>query len=672
MSIFYKLISFGKIKIDDQFDLQKDALKVELELDAFLNSSMYKKFVKILGWTLGSAALYLREPNWTPSKPVLKNILDYDNPFIYKRENTDSTKRTIVNVLKFIFRLLLYLYMIIFIIQLLSISYIQFKYDKISNQLKPLVRLNGTQNKKCALENDLYFKNKLDETNFELMKAYMNWLHFLGSPAPLVRNLNASTWAAIGTTIFLLTFASAMLLFTSGIRIDSIYSILNLREDRARIRRELVNIVMDLVASFERYEIYLLERAKKSPLSDENYLIPTIFEPKHKFNFGYGFNGGSKSKGRINLKYAINTSGSSLFINTLLDFKLPDIVEQASTRITWYVELTKFIFNLFFTTTIELVISFMILLSCLASAELFERSKLRLDQIECRRWNIHGVPIKSNNDLVELSSNSDIQAYLNYDGSNIAFYKLAFFIESKYYLSNAIILNIFGIITATVWGSMILGIYCGTYIHGFIEKFLWLTRIKEQIEECIRSIEVHKNITNTKTSDQGIVLSQKRVMKALVITYINFELFRRQQVHYKEYTNFFIRMWLLLMIQTIFVCYYSGATISDGYMTTLLLMETYVMGICNFYLISAAYRENHFQRLMKLVARLSTRLSEIDHDHWYIGHLWRHQILDDYDVKRHFSQTFLGVFISYNHILTINGYIGLTWLITTMAKSAHG
>lgn len=396
--------------------------------------------------------------------------------------------------------------------------------------------------------------------------------------------------------------------------------------------------------------------------------------------------------------YQISSKTNNIYRSILHDVNLVDFVRPANLGTKFHKSVIDF--NYIF---LKLAISFtvmivLVMLTILIIMEINERVKHRLIIIECLKWRHSAIPsVDYHLKLPSITFSGDEKVFSNYNGTLSSFIDM-FSIELKYYFDRRNIFLLLEMFVLLVPTTFIVGFYFIIYGQTFTNKQVWVNQIQKQVKYCIRLLKLRKSIllsremrkltseistneqvracylfgyryigtittTTSDTTDDYLDSHDYKLIKALTITYLNFELFRRQQKSYQKLVNFLLFQMSILIGETLAFCYAIGTIIENCYISFLLILATYMFMFINFYLISGAMRMSQMERLIKNIVELLAGATSNSMQLLHILDLWRRQLLDERGARQTFSSKFFGICISYDKILTLNGYLVALWFV---------
>lgn len=572
----------------------------------------------------------------------LRNFIRIRNPFRIELKELKSIRAILLD---FIFPIISYLFYVYLAIKYTTMAVLQSDYDSLADKINPKLRDNSSRTEICCLKKDIYMTDQDKEvlTRLELIRSR---LEALNDPLISCKTPATAFFGILGTAPSLLFFTFFVSLIIRERRVDVLSFYVNPFGEITRIKKELTGIIFRTSESI-RFYYY------------------RTFEPI------------SMSK--------------SIGIKPHVD--LIEMVKPANLTSKWHTILIRL------ETYISMVVIFaaaspaylLIILTFLF--ELSQRVQQRLNSFECLKWNSEGVLIKETIKLSPLNSREDLQAYLTYDGTTKQYAYLMVVIELKYYLSTGIAVSLLEMGMASAL-AVIISTFCYyIYVRSFLNRTVWLNQIQEQVNWSTN--QIHQFRTNSEASNwdrnlayenidsnpfyissdkilmkyqttRGYSGDQRAVttIKALLVTYLNYELYRRQQQEYLKLVSVLVFQMLSLTAIICVFSYFVGTKSSNNFTSMFyLIMPTYLMILLDIQLFMGAIITGRNSSLTKSILSM---LAAATLNKWQILDvidIWRRQLLDNEGTKKNFAIKLLNIHLSYETILTFDGYLVALWFI---------
>lgn len=516
------------------------------------------------------------------------------------------------------------------------IAYVQFEHDTLLSRWNPQFKVNATKTEHCVLKNDIYFK----ETNSKVRLDELNErLEALGSPLINVPGVITAIFCTIGIVPVIYYIVGVMFVYSYDARVDVLNIIFNHRAERKRIRAELIIIIKKIIESAKKD--YKLNCSRGYYDHKPGYIV------SRRDRFG-SIDRDYKSDFQKQAISHLSVPLKENLINYVRPANLTSVSFKRLLKLDQYFLIAAIAVGLLPNTLIALSIN------CI---ELYFRVNHRRTQLECLKWHPDGVPI---NDYVRLNplDPRGIQAYQNYDGSISYFIYLATIIEINLTPSNAII-SVGFYLSAT--GFILLStFYYDLYLRAYYDKIVWINQLKEQIEYCIKALKIHKLLSCTIGANES---RERSVDRALIITYLNYELFRRQQRSYELLSNFLLLQLSVLTSSALLISYIITIYVSPGTNRMFFAVTIYMFFFTNSQLIISAYKTSKIEKLMKCIDRLLAAGSLNSMENSAIIRLWNRQLLSEQATREFFAGKLFGIYLNYGRIVTFNVYFSALWVM---------
>lgn len=171
------------------------------------------------------------------------------------------------------------------------------------------------------------------------------------------------------------------------------------------------------------------------------------------------------------------------------------------------------------------------------------------------------------------------------------------------------------------------------YIQDFFYNTVWLNEIKHQIDKCTQ-IMIHYGklmAGNWNNGDDYSIRNDKKkkiiessyemLIKALVVTYLNYELFWRQQTYHISVVYFCLVLIAVFITLAVISCFSVGTTLKNCLNSFVLGSTTFAKLISVFFLVTCGIRTSQVEHLMKKVTRMLAIPAMIDIELWHIRKL---------------------------------------------------
>lgn len=568
----------------------------------------------------------------------VKNFIRIQNPFKVEFNELKSI-RTIL--LDFTLPLISYLFYIYIAIKYTTMAVLQSDYDSLVDKINPKLRDNSSRTEMCCLKKDIYVTDR-DKEVLARLELTRSRLEALNNPIISCKTPATAFFGMLGTVPCLLFFTLFVSLVIRRRRVDVLSFYIDPFGEIRRIKKELTSVLLKTSVSIKFYY---------NRVSD-----PTLM---------------SKD---IKIKPHVD---------------LVEMVRPANLTSKWHKTLIKLDTDISILILFAVILPYFVFILSTFSLELSQRVQQRLNSFVCQKWKPEGVLIEETIKLSPLNNQEDMLAYSTYDGTIKQFAHLMIAIELKYYLSIGIVISWLEMCLASALATFITMFCYYNYVRSFLNRIVWLNQIQEQISWSTN--QIHQFKTNSeganwynyedidynlfcKSSDKLLMKYQTTrgyksgrsaasTIEALLVTYLNYELFRRQQPEYLKLVSTLVRQTLSLVTIVCVFSYFVGTKSSNIASIFYLIIPTYLMILLDTQLFMEAIIVSKNSRLTEsilsmLAAATSNKWQLLD-----VVDLWRRQLLDNEETKKNFSIKVLNIRLSYESILTFDGYLVALWFI---------
>lgn len=425
---------------------------------------------------------------------------------------------------------------------------------------------------------------------------------------------------------------------------------------------------------------------KRDIITTPSKIDDRTFNDNRKFNFTANLNSISNR--------SLMQDNHKSYSRLLFDVNLLEMVRPAHLTSSWHKTLIKIEIYILSITLIGGLEPNLVLMIVTMFNELKIRVNQRLYNLECLKWRPNAYLNMGATNLKPLINQADLETYSTYDGSMMKFLQLVI-VEMKYHFTKQIFLTSIEMFLAYCSFVLVTAFLYYLYISCFLNRMVWLDQIIDQVNWSIKHLgqmrlnwgradfnDEHINEMNytnegnvengqvLQTSSEDLIkgdLSEKdddyKCVKAILVTYLNYELFRKQQEHYKTLASFFLIQMFVCASIVLAVCYFVGTFLTDFSQTFLLFLSTYLIIFVNCHLLISAIMINKNNSLTKSILNMlavgtANRMQMID-----LFDLWRRQLLDEEGIRKNFAIKLFTFYLSYNTMMTFNAYCVALWLI---------
>lgn len=655
-------------RLDQELQEESNRLNDEVDFSASLDSTRFRRALESLDLIMKLAFIELKSAandtysNWPLGVEKVKNVMaisgELEVPILYAKSRILTFLWSILSRKRNTIRQMWILYLTL---KFYFLCYLLNGNGILSNILNKSFETYKSSN--CTLGTN-HFNSSYNQAIYERWKSYDSWLENSGIGIVSIPSMSVVT---IGTySLVPIIFEYFPLVFTklNPIKLNLLSFLLNPKSFRVKMRMEInrsIEILIDVI------------RSKYSKVGKTRR---TSIRPRICLNQDANGEEVQIPTGRVGFFYSSNNLDDVKLIQLLQQIRSQQLIEPANSSIRWHAKLASLFDNLLLPTRTILFIFCILFQIAAICGELYIRTNNRLKLMSCRQsLGPNGTSATIFNSLPELSSDKDHQNYLNYlnseQNSILELLRLSFGVEVKYYFwSVAIFWSIFEFMTMIVGLSVWFTFYHNVLIISQVDIIVWLKQLKQQVNDCARSA-LHLSTKQSTTDWASREDLELRLMRDLLVAYLNFELFRNQHKHFRNFKNLAVAQLAVLTGQTYMLCYLV-TTYSNTISTTLIVATTIsIVIMLNVYLIIASYASKRIENLMRDIANMLAHCQSLKNPQKlsFLIDLWRRQQLSDQEARKFFASTLLGIHITYEKLFPINAYMALIWLILARVRS---
>lgn len=488
-----------------------------------------------------------------------------------------------------------------------------------------------------------------------------NWIKFMGD----------QTTSTIGTSVvfyFLLPSMLVSYVFTSMIapainghelRIDFLAFLCEPENEIARLSQDVKVIVEELIRLFESQHRWLISDHKKNlPLESASNQVKdlNLINAHHDCHFG--------NKLTIGLDNRAREQNLFDYFRMLKEFGNLDELELYKITVDYHRRLTigfNVTVTLFTMIGLGSCLLFGVFVICI---EFYARFELFKYAMNCSSASEHELINYKRKFVLNhmVYSQQEVNDFSNDDGSILNTVILMIHDFSTYFTIPRRLVGALETTFASLVMVPCIALFGCIHIFAHVDKFIWLNQINTRMRHCIKSMISTDEVTDFSPSEEESERIQ-RIFKQLTTNLINLKLFMRQQRGFKKLSNFLILQGCGLTMSVMISVYLVGVNLRTDSKVLILLSATYVAGYVNLYLICSAIVVNRIDELKTLTLRLIA-CSKTNQFKSHIFCLYYTEMsLEKIELKRLYSPSFLGFYISYERVITLAGYLGALWLV---------
>lgn len=210
------------------------------------------------------------------------------------------------------------------------------------------------------------------------------------------------------------------------------------------------------------------------------------------------------------------------------------------------------------------------------------------------------------------------------------------------------------------------GVVAFISVGGHLDKCHWLSQIEKQLDHCCLLIEKLKvEIRDAEwANDRSKVREyQESTLRHVIVAYLNYTLFRRRHYRFKQYNDYFSHQLGIATVSMLGLCYYSGYYALNSLNSYLVTVTIVIVFNINLFWVIMGKLFNRIVKVRKRITRLVAAGQKSQLDLHIPMELWRNQLLEESELNSLFAQRSLIGHISYNRMISLNGYMMAVWII---------
>lgn len=504
------------------------------------------------------------------------------------------------------------------------------------------------------------------------------WLELLADPLISVQGMACLVFFLFAVLICY-CFSIGNFIRLTRSRVEFLSFIFDYLGERESTRNEIASMIDSLIES-KRYCEYRQNSSTCYQRNVQRSIGSTRGQSKQVSNNGSAY-----------LDYQCHRQNhylDDLYLSILVEKRLQDLVQPYIQSSKWLRIKIVYEHYLLIVVVASTVLAAWIASSFLFAAELFFRVEHRSKEEACKQWHPDGVPVIGGFHLAPLESMQERQAYQENRGGLGSLARLML-IEAGYLLTPAKLISVVEFLATSLFALASSGFSYSLFVWSQMDQIMWIRQIEAQLEECILMMEAsgtRRRLTGSKrpfsggqSSATGFVVwldepevatippiahsELDNLIKSLTVTFLNYELFKRRQSNYRRLINFILSQLAVLVAGMLIVCYLAGTNIKNIDKRILLFAATFLVFLLNVYMFLAATKMRYVGRVIAKMMKLIARAASLSMQQSQMIALWHRQILNEREAEQLFSSSVFTIYVSYNKIITLNGYLMILWIV---------
>lgn len=555
------------------------------------------------------------------------------------------------------YRLIKFTFFFYLSLRLLIAGYLLYRYDLSLKHLNPRVKSNATTSSECAKREDIYYREGADMDQYLINRLYLFWLNALGIVPTSLTGTSVIAAFALGLVPLILYVMFVTCYSNEKLSVDHLNFIINPIHERNRLRGDLNRII-------EEVSEELATRVKNCWFGSNEYQINE--EPTQRLlypnlqNKKFSSRSCHNSIGKVYRIYELDRMEKTRCIKMILSIKKLDLMKPCISSSEWHKNIlliTKFATKFSTLTFLYIPLIFAIWIYIM---DIRENIQHRLSLIECQQWNSNGTLVRMEDVAIsatELSS-KDIEKYTTFDGSLIEMANLFLFVETKYYFSwrrmTFITEVAIAIFSMEIWISLL---FINFYVIASVNKIIWLKQLRIHLGSILTLTRKLANRIDKKDSIRDWSIMEDRILLDLTISYLNFELFRRQQNRFLMMANILIMANGLVSGCILTLVYSVANNLKIKHIDLVTYVIIAVMMTTNILMLLSSYIGKILEKITKDVDQILAHCSRLELENSYPVELWRRYDLSSRETRNLFAASLFGTYISYEKVVQFNAYL---------------
>lgn len=604
---------------------------------------------------------------------ILKNFIKYKDK---NKVNYHYKKSTLIDLLQ----LATVFSSFVFFIRHILIILVHYRRDYILNNWYLGKNSNDVDNKTfdnnfCSLRKEDEDTNSLNNQRYQSIKLLNNLLlNYLGDP--LAANQGLSIMISCIILIIHGTYFYWSLYYISAnkIHFDYLAFILNPCKQGKKVRLN-INIIIDNLKN-QVLNISCLTHYK-TILNCNKFLSTNIFHRKIRYDMSLFRYNEIESILRNNINILDNIKNNDLVIPINLSKKFHKKSINLFNSILIFQTIMSILLTALFSCiltyyelTIRITQRYQMML-CRNMQQHSENIILDYNKLSIKHdyFDLNSLTFKDHIPIVDLSDKDQI-LWIKYVIEK-SYFDL-YILELRYYFNFRTTISYLEIELASIYSFIWASTYSVSFLLSHVDRIVFIDQINKQLNNCIELInyflsECIKNDYNQKliNGNHDVELFLNKLHENITISYINYELFRRQIKEFKVFASFLSLQGFIICITTLTSIYILGATLQCTSRLILLSVGSVIIICFNVYLFLGAILADKIHKTQKLIIKLiaTKDMNNIYPKSNYILNFWQRQYTDIEDTEILYLTNVFGVYFGYNKLLTFNGYLVALWIL---------
>lgn len=198
---------------------------------------------------------------------------------------------------------------------------------------------------------------------------------------------------------------------------------------------------------------------------------------------------------------------------------------------------------------------------------------------------------------------------------------------------------------------------------SFVYQFKWTSEIQARLNGCIELLERYNQVKSSGILGGSCIIlgneSKRQLMKALTITYFQYEFFKVKMKHFRVLLSIMgPHIAILTMgVGAVSCMNLNGSGTNEPKIFFIWICATVCIVGFNVFFASCTTAINKLTKISKQISTMMAKVCTQSIELSYIVMLWRRQLLTESEIARFYDINMLGIQFSQSKLLTFNSYL---------------
>lgn len=199
------------------------------------------------------------------------------------------------------------------------------------------------------------------------------------------------------------------------------------------------------------------------------------------------------------------------------------------------------------------------------------------------------------------------------------------------------------------------GINCVMRNGCHMYQTVWSKQIEKQLKDCSEMMNIYARIQD-KISEKEKLTSRERIEKALITTYLNFELYRKMETQNLKHMTFITNQNHLQNSFSFLIGGFFFRALSRTDPKLIFVWTTLSCSIFNMDSLITIQMLNSARRIVHMTNEIVGKSTSCSMETSYITELWRRQVMWDHEVPQVHAVPLFGQFLTQSTLISLNSY----------------